>query len=452
MSFPRYPKYKDSGVEWLGEVPEHWETRRAGSLGIFSSSGIDKTMVEGESRVQMFNYLDVYKSTDKVLRYSPDLMTTSAPDAKISAHSVCDGDLLITPSSETRDDIGHAARVISPPCPIVYSYHLVRFRLARPQIAPYLAYAWNAAPVRAYFESVCTGTTRKVLVRDDLRNAPLAIPPIPEQAAIAAFLDRETAKIDALIAEQQRLIELLQEKRQAVISHAVTKGLNPGAPMKDSGVEWLGKVPEHWTLPPLYVRFDQVLGKMLDHGKMTGAHPTPYLRNQDVRWDYINVDELPVMDIAPHEQERFTVKKGDLLMVEGRELGRSAIWSGDDGVVAFQKALHRLRPRDETEHMRYFYYLMIFVNATGAFMANQSPNEIPHLTGEQLRKYRFPKPPYTEQVAIARDLDQFAERLDSLCSEAALAITLLQERRSALISAAVTGQIDVRGLAGSEAA
>ena len=158
----------------------------------------------------------------------------------------------------------------------------------------------------------------------------------------------------------------------------------------------------------------------------------------------------PAGSHPPHERDRFTVRKGDLLMVEGRELGRCAIWQGDDGVIAFQKALHRLRPLDRSEHVRFFYYLMIFVNGTGAFVANQSPNEIPHLTGEELRKYRFPKPPHDEQVAIAEYLDEMTAKFDTLTAEAERGIELLQERRTALISAAVTGQIDVRGLAETE--
>jgi type I restriction enzyme S subunit len=271
-------------------------------------------------------------------------------------------------------------------------------------------------------------------------------------ALILAYVDRELAHIDALVAEQRRLIELLKEKRQAVISHAVTKGLNSDVPMKASGFHWIGDIPEHWTLPPLYVRYEQALGKMLDQSQSTGTNPMPYLRNVDVRWDYINVDDLPIMDIDPNERKRFTVRRGDLLTVEGRELGRAATWEGDDDVVAFQKALHRLRPLNRSEHTRYLYYTLAFVNSTGVLLANHPPNEIPHLTGEQLRRYRLPKPPHDEQVSIAEFLDRETRAFDSLVLETEAAIDLLQERRSALISAAVTGQIDVRGLAPSEAA
>jgi type I restriction enzyme S subunit len=323
---------------------------------------------------------------------------------------------------------------------------VIPMRCNRTTDSHFLYYFLTCPPFNRDAEATMYGAGGQKRVADSfVANYSAAIPPLAEQKQIAAFLDYETAKIDALIEKQQQLIALLGEKRQAVISHAVTKGLNPDAPLRDSGVEWLGEVPAHWTLPPLYARYEQVLGKMLDHSKMTGLNPTPYLRNLDVRWDSINIDDLPIMDIKPHEQERFMVRKGDLLMVEGRELGRGAIWMGEDNVVAFQKALHRLRPLNATEHARFLYYTMAHAHSTGVFLANQTPNEIPHLTGQELRRYRFPKPPIEEQTAITRFLDEKTARLDVLVSDANSVIELLQERRSSLISAAVTGKIDVRG-------
>lgn len=215
---------------------------------------------------------------------------------------------------------------------------------------------------------------------------------------------------------------------------------------KPSGVEWLGEVPAHWTVPPLYTRYSQALGKMLDTARITGEHLMPYLRNIDVRWDSINTDDLPQMDVHPSERERYTIRSGDLLLVEGRELGRGAIWRGQDGCVAFQKALHRLRPRSGAENVRFMYYTMAFAHTVGVFLADHTPDEIPHLTGEQLRRYRFPCPPALEQHAIVAFLDTETARIDTLIAEAERAIALLQERRAALISAAVTGQIDVRGV------
>jgi len=279
--------------------------------------------------------------------------------------------------------------------------------------------------------------------RNDIHVVAVTVPSIAEQTAIAHFLDHETAKIDALIAEQEDLIHLLAEKRQATLSHAVTRGLDPAAPMKDSGVAWLGEVPAHWALPPLYLRYSAELGKMLDASRITGEHSVPYLRNVDVQWDAINLDELPCMDIEESEYARYTVRDGDLLVCEGGEVGRAAVAVVGDAIVGFQKALHRLRAISDGEHPRYMFYTFSWAANVGAF-SGEGQSTIAHLTGEQLRKYRFPKPPYAEQVAIAAFLDTETTRLDALRAEAERAIALLKERRAALIAAAVTGQIDVR--------
>jgi len=288
-----------------------------------------------------------------------------------------------------------------------------------------------------------SSNTQDNLNAEKVKNLLILLPPPSEQTAIATFLDRETAKIDALIAEQEKLIALLAEKRQATISHVVTKGLDPNVPMQNSGVAWLEEVPAHWTLPPLYLRYSAELGKMLDASRITGAHSVPYLRNVDVQWDSINFDELPCMDIAPDEYDRYTVRDGDLLICEGGEVGRAAVAFVGDAIVGFQKALHRLRAICHGEHPRYMFYTFVWAANAGGF-AGEGQSTIAHLTGEQLRKYRFPKPPHEEQVQISSFLDAEVARLKELAAAAAHAIALLKERRSALIAAAVTGQIDVR--------
>ncbi|MFG0261344.1 MAG: restriction endonuclease subunit S [Novipirellula sp. JB048] len=207
---------------------------------------------------------------------------------------------------------------------------------------------------------------------------------------------------------------------------------------KDSGVDWFDEVPGHLSMPPLYARYQQVLGKMLDQNKLTGKHPMPYVRNVDVQWDKVNTEDLPIIDIEPSERARFTVNKGDLLICEGGEVGRSAIWKGECGNVGFQKAIHRLRPLDRTEDVRFCYYLMRFATAMQVFLAGANPNTIPHLTGEQLRGYRLPKPPLDEQRAIASFLDVETSKIDALVSEQRRLIELLKEKRQAVISHAVT--------------
>jgi type I restriction enzyme S subunit len=238
-------------------------------------------------------------------------------------------------------------------------------------------------------------------------------------------------------------VELLAEKRQAVISHAVSKGLNPNVPMKDSGIEWLGEVPEHWATPAMYMRYSSELGKMLDSSKITGEHLIPYMRNVDVQWGAINFDDLPYMDIHADEYERYIVKAGDLLVCEGGEVGRTAIVPEVSGTFGYQKALHRLRALDASEDSTFMYFTFLWAENTGIFDQSGS-STIAHLTGDQLRKYRFPKPPVAEQREISAYLKFESTKFDTLTCEANRAIELLQERRTALISAAVTGKIDVR--------
>ncbi len=448
MSFPRYPSYKPSGVEWLGDVPSHWAAVRLRQLGpLLKGSGGSKEDIVDEG-VPCVRYGDLYTThRDFIVNARTRVSAERAVDYVPLKH----GDVLFAGSGETFEEIGKSAvNLIHGEA--VCGGDLIILRPEAPVHPRFLGYACDSSSASAQKAMMGRGTTVKHIYPDELRHLALCAPPPNEQAVVAAFLDRETAKIDALVAEQERLIELLKEKRQGVISHAVTKGLNPDAPMKPSGIEWLGDIPSHWTTPPIYLRYEQALGKMLDQAKMTGKHPMPYLRNVDVRWDHINVDDLPTMDVSPTELERYTVRRGDLLTVEGRELGRSAIWTGEDGAVAFQKALHRLRPLGVDEHPRFLYYTMVFAHDRQIFMAGQSPVEIPHLTGEELRRFRFQRPPLHEQRRISAYLDEADRAFASSTHAIERGVQLLQERRSALVSSAVTGQIDVRGLGPSEAA
>ena len=206
---------------------------------------------------------------------------------------------------------------------------------------------------------------------------------------------------------------------------------------KDSVVGGLRQIPSHWSTPPLYLRYQADLGKMLDASRITGESLHPYLRNVDVQWGRINFEDLPQMDIAPTEVARYTVQAGDLLVCEGGEVGRAAVVEALEGLTAFQKALHRLRPIHADEVPKYMFYVLRWAADTGAFSTN-GQSTIAHLTGEQLRKCRFPCPPGDEQATIAAFLDRETSKIDALIAEQETLITLLAEKRQATISHAVT--------------
>jgi type I restriction enzyme S subunit len=281
----------------------------------------------------------------------------------------------------------------------------------------------------------------------------LAVPPIGDQFAIAAFLDRETAKIDALMEEQQRLIALLKEKRQAVISHAVTKGLDPNAPMKDSGVEWLGEVPKHWDIRSLanVAR----AGTTVTYGIVQAGPDVeggiPYIRTTDMAGDYLPEEGyLRTSAEIDSAYSRSKVRIGDLVIAIRATIGKPLIVPSYLDGANLTQGTAKFSP-DESVSAN---YIQLFLRSTGAEQEFQRLGKgatFKEITLEMLRKFRIARPPLNEQQEIVSFLTRATHKLTNLITESESAVTLLQERRNALISAAVTGKIDVRGLAPSQA-
>ena len=247
---------KDSGIPWIGEIPKDWVVRKLRNVGRFSASGIDKKIVEGEPLVHIINYVDVYKNPNKELR-AQEYMIVSAPIEKCSEHQVNVGDMIFTPSSETIEDIGVSAVIMDELPNTAFSYHVLRFQPNNVVDLKYRKYFTNNNYCLNYFSSCATGTIRKTIGRDVFKECLVVLPPLAEQQRIAEFLDRKCAEVDEMIALQEQIIEELKAYKQSVITEAVTKGLNPDAPMKDSGIEWIGQIPEHWEVEPLKYNFNR---------------------------------------------------------------------------------------------------------------------------------------------------------------------------------------------------
>lgn len=299
-----------------------------------------------------------------------------------------------------------------------------------------LAYCYYALPHFLPLNASENIYGAKLLNQRLIQSAQLLVPPLEEQELIAAFLDRETATIDALIAEQQRLIALLLEQRQAVISNAVTKGLNSSAPMRESGIDWLGRIPAHWTLDRLGL-----------HCEFRAGRPhEPYLADDG---EHICVTSRFVSTGGVAER-RCTenlepARLGDSLVVmsdlpKGRALAR-AYFVADNRSFAVNQRVCALRPTQV--HPRYLYFL---INRNPELLRHDDGFNQTHLSNDDFLKPRFPIPPREEQDILVQVLDAHCERLNLLALESEKAIALLNERRTALITAAVTGQIDVRGL------
>ena len=415
-------------MQWLGEVPTNWYIRRMKTLlrervekGFPDEPLLAATQNRGVVRKEQYENRTV----------------EAQKDLHLLKH-VHEGDFVISLRSfQGGIEFARNQGIISPAYTILYPDD--------PTIHGYLAWLFKS---KSYIENLSlyvTGIRQgQNIDYDKLSRSFLPLPCSDERDSIVRFLDHMDRRIRRYIRAKQKLIGLLEEQKQVIIHHAVTRGLDPNVPLKPSGVEWLGEVPEHWIVAALRHRYSQCLGKMLDSKKITGNYPLAYLRNTDVQWDRINIKDLPLMDISPEEYERYTVRKGDLLVCEGGDVGRCALWSDEMPLCGFQKALHRLRPRSADQDVpRFMYYLLRAAAKCDAFNDGHL-STIAHLTGDKLRAHRFSFPPKVEQENLVNFLDFTLENIDKAISSTLCEIGLLNEYRARLISDVVTGKLDVR--------
>jgi type I restriction enzyme S subunit len=286
-----------------------------------------------------------------------------------------------------------------------------------------------------------------------MRNILLGMPSFEEQTAISSFLDRETAKIDELIAEQRRLMELLKEKRQAVISHAVTRGLNPDAPLKPSGIEWLGDVPEHWEVRSISSISTKVTNGFVGPTRdILVDEGVRYLQSLHIKRNKV-VFNVPyfVREDWSNDHAKSILEAGDVLIVQTGDIGQVAVVP-EEFAGCNCHALIIVAPLRSTVSGEWLSWVLNSTYGNSSLMAIQTGALHPHLNCGNVKLLQVPIPPLNEQAELVSSLEATTAQFDALTAEAQRAIDLLQERRTALISAAVTGQIDVRQLAGEVAA
>jgi type I restriction enzyme S subunit len=438
--FCPYPEYKNSGVEWLGKIPAHWEVRRLKIIASVQLSNVDKKSVEGQESVKLCNYVDVYYND--FISSDMDFMPATATPEQVRRFSLQAGDVLITKDSESWTDIAVSALVISDLPNVLCGYHLALVRPTQEDTGGFLAKAFSAIGPRDQFQIAANGITRFGLGGDAIRTSMFAMPPIQEQRAITYFLDRGTARIDELIEKKGRLIELLQEKRMALITQAVTKGLNPTVLMKDSGVEWLGKIPAHWEVKRLRHVGAAIIGLTYEPEEVVGPNEgILVLRASNVYDGHIVLDDkIFVKRLVP---DRLITKKGDILICS-RSGSRALIGKSakiDNSLVGLTFGAFMTVFRSVcNDYLFYAFNSTLFNYQSGAFLTST----INQLTLGNLNSFTIPVPPSIEQFAITAFLDREIAKIDALVSRIREVITHLREYRGALVSAAVTGKIDVR--------
>lgn len=452
MSLPKYPEYKSCKYAALAAIPVHWEPSPLKRVVALVESGVSVNSVDEPAGPDAIGVLKTSCVYDGSFNRSENKAVVAEELDRVAC-PVKAGTLIVS-RMNTPALVGAAGLVEESADNLFLPDRLwqVHFSGAIPKFAHY----WTASPsYRAQVQMACAGTSASMqnLSQDEFLRFVLPLPPQDEQTAIAAFLDRETAKIDALIAEQEKLIALLAEKRQATISHAVTRGLNPDAPLRDSGVAWLGEVPEHWEV----VRLKHPLAVLTDftaNGSFASlAENVDYLaegysrlvRLTDLRENLKN-DGIYVSEDAHKFLSKSELFGGEVLIANvGAYAGFACLMPVTEQKSTLGPNMYLMRFDERVASNAYINLCLSSHSLREQLVVAATSTAQPKLNKDDVKGCFLALPPINEQTEIlALVLNELA-LMDGLVEMASHGISLLKERRSALIAAAVTGQIDVRG-------
>jgi len=377
-----------------------------------------------------------------------NFMEATAPSAQIAKFALRGGDVIITKDSEAWDDIAVPAYVSSDMHEVLCGYHLAQIR-PDPKWADgkYLFRAFCSRGINDQFRVAATGITRYGLGKYWLDNGLFLVPPVEEQRAIAAFLDRETGRIDALIDKKQRQIELLQEKRAALISHAVTRGLDRNVKIKPSGIEWLGEIPEHWEILRLKFLIEFVTSGSRGWAKYYSDDGVMFLRIGNLSRVSLNLNLIDLQLVEPPagaEVERTRVKQGDVLISITAYVGSVSVIEEDIGEAYVNQHIALSRPLPGKVESKWIGYVLLSEIGQRQFRFQLYGGTKEGFGLDDVKNLCILMPALYEQKTIVSFLDQETEKIDTLITRIQESIDRLKEYRTALISAAVTGQIDIR--------
>ena len=426
--FRTYPEYRNSGVEWLGQVPAHWSAKR---LKFLAPARISKLDTKPDDAV--------YVGLEHIESWTGRLLLESQPasvDSIVSSFTA--GDVLL---GKLRPNLAKAAR---PAFDGVCTSEILPLRPIHGCIQSYMMYCLLNAPYVRWLNSLTYRAKMPRVNPDQVGNSLVPLPPESEQLAIARFLDHETERIDALAARKERLIELLQEKRAALITRAVTRGLDPNVPMEDTGIVWLGMIPAHWRVAKLKHTCERVFVGIAEAATFAYVDEgIPMLRSTDIRTNRVRTDDIRCIAVEFAARLRSKqLRTDDIVTVRTGNAGVSAVVPLEyDRGQCFTLVVSRpARVHDS----RYFCYWLNAPPGQEQFKVEGMGTAQVNISVPIVQNAVVCIPPPEEQVQIARWIEQEIVRMDRLTAKISLAIDHLKEFRTALISAAVTGKIEVR--------
>lgn len=440
--YKSYPAYKDSGVEWLGRVPEHWQIKRLKHIANVQTGVAKGKDNEGKDTIEV-PYLRVANVQDGYLSLD-DVATIAIPREDLTRYSLQPGDVLMNEGGDF-DKLGRGSVWLGEIDPCIHQNHVFAVRPTIVSSAWLNAFTGSLAAQFYFMGRAKQSTNLASISSSNIMELPVAMPPAAEVELLLAHLNRETARIDALIEKKTRFIELLREKRQALITHAATRGLDPSVKMKDSGVKWLGEMPEHWE-----VRSVSSVSTKITNGYVGPTRDilvgegVRYLQSLHIKSNQIKFDApYFVTEEWSNQHRKSILETGDVLIVQTGDIGQVTVVTDEFAgcnchaliIVAPERSIIAGGWMSWVFNSSYGYHMLLSIQ-TGAMH--------PHLNCGNVKDVLLPVPPLTEQLEIVKHIEHEERRVTALAGKTERSIELLKERRSALITAAVTGQIDLR--------
>ena len=452
MSFPLYKEKDNFNGHWLNGIPSHWNTKRLKYVSDVKPSNVDKKINEDEIPVKLCNYVDVFKND--FIDNSFEFMEASATKEEIEKFSICDDDVIITKDSETPKEIAIPAYVKEDLHNTICGYHLAHIKTSKDVLlGSYLFRLFQSKNLGSYFETLANGITRFGLGVDSIKDAIVFLPSIQEQKSITAFLDYKTEQIDNLIEKKELLLKLLDEKRIALITQSVTKGINPDVKMKPSGVDWIGNIPEHWANKRLRFLTSNGLSNGLFKKKEDWGDGLKIVNVSDIYVNsfIIDIDKLDRVNCNEKEYLTYQVKNGDFFFVRSslklEGIGQSASYfkeNNDEERAVFECHLVKGSPISSIIDPRFLNYFLNSSLAKNIFIRVSNTVTMTTIDQNKLKDIYIYYPAIDEQKEIVSYLDKEINSLDGLFHEIKNNIGYLEEYKMSLITSAVTGKIDVR--------
>jgi type I restriction enzyme S subunit len=442
MKWQKYKEYKDTEAKWLPPIPSHWQIVSLGRLGYFRN-GINKGRESFGSGCKFVTVNNLYG--EGFIDIS-DLGRVEISDDELRIYSLKEGDILFARSSVKREGVGNPGLVGKLEEPIVFAGFVIRFRISFSDIDYfYLYWLLKSKGIREIIVASSNTVAQTNLSQPHLKEINICLPPKAEQNIISNFINKKTDDIDRLIEKKVRQIELLQEKRAALIGQAVTRGLDPTVKTKDPHIPWLGPIPSHWEVTKFkyQIFFQEGPGIMAEDFQDSGI---PLLRINNLTPGYINLEGCNYLDPDKvlKKWNQFKLKKDDLLISASATTGIvSKVDERSVGSIPYT-GLICLRPMGDsiiTDYIKYLAISDIFITQIDLMKTGST---IQHYGPTHLRQMFIVLPPTAEQKKITTFLDRETGRIDQLIGGVRESVERLREYRGALISAAVTGKIDVR--------